>query len=121
MHDAHAVLFVDDEPLSQKYFKASINPFAEVLTASNPVEAREILASRSRDISVVVSDERMPLESGVPFLVGVRRSWPATRRVLTSAYADIDNLQTGQSIRHISEGSDENDIVCFTRSIEITD
>ena len=87
------VLFVDDEPLAQKYFKASISPFAEVLTASNPIEAKEILSERRHGISVVVSDERMPLESGVPFLTDVRRSWPFARRVLTSAYADVDNLQ----------------------------
>jgi two-component system probable response regulator PhcQ len=40
-----------------------------------------------------VSDERMPRESGVSFLSEVRKSWPSTVRVLTSAYANIDNLQ----------------------------
>ncbi len=87
------VLFVDDEPLSQKYFRASVSPFAEVLTASNPVEARQILALRNNEIDVVVSDERMPHETGVPFLSDVRRNWPKARRVLTSAYADVENLQ----------------------------
>lgn len=94
IQEMRAVLFVDDEPLSQKYFKASIGAYAEVLTADNPIEARKILAARKHDIQVVVSDERMPLESGVPFLAEVSRSWPATRRVLTSAYADFDNLQS---------------------------
>ena len=78
------VLYVDDEPLAQKYFKASIGPFAEVLTASNTVEARQILALRSDEIDVVVSDERMPHETGVPFLSDVRRNWPKARRVLWS-------------------------------------
>lgn len=88
-----AVLYVDDEPLSQKYFRSSISPYAEVITASNPIEARRILAVRANSISVVVSDERMPIEAGVPFLADVRRTWPTARRVLTSAYADVDNLQ----------------------------
>jgi two-component system, probable response regulator PhcQ len=90
---APIVLYVDDEPLSQKYFASAIAPFAEVLTASDPIAARKILAERQMDISVVVSDERMPLETGVPFLTDVRKSWPGVRRVLTSAYADLDNLQ----------------------------
>ena len=87
------VLYVDDEPLSQKYFASAISPFAEVLTASDPIAARKILAEHPYEISVVVSDERMPLETGVPFLADVRKTWPGVRRVLTSAYADLDNLQ----------------------------
>jgi two-component system probable response regulator PhcQ len=87
------ILFVDDEPLSQKYFKASVGRYANVLTASGPGAALEILASDGDRISVVVSDERMPRESGVSFLTNVRKSWPSTVRILTSAYADIENLQ----------------------------
>jgi len=87
------ILFVDDEPLSLKYFKASVGRYAKVLTASSPDAAMKILAEEGSDISVVVSDERMPHESGVSFLSDVRKSWPSTVRVLTSAYANIDNLQ----------------------------
>jgi two-component system probable response regulator PhcQ len=91
--DRATILFVDDEPLSQKYFKASVGKYANVLTASGPEAALEILASSGEQISVVVSDERMPHESGVAFLTNVRKSWPSTVRILTSAYANIENLQ----------------------------
>lgn len=87
------VLYVDDEPLSQKYFASAIAPFASVITASNAIEARKILEANPSTISVVVSDERMPIETGVPFLADVRKSWPGVRRVLTSAYADLENLR----------------------------
>lgn len=87
------ILFVDDEPLSLKYFKASVGKYANVRTASSPDAAMEILESEGDEISVVVSDERMPRDSGVSFLSDVRKSWPSTIRVLTSAYANIDNLQ----------------------------
>jgi len=87
------ILFVDDEPLSQKYFKASVGRYANVLTASNPDAALKMLADSGDTISVVVSDERMPHDSGVSFLTNVRKSWPSTVRILTSAYADIENLQ----------------------------
>ncbi len=87
------ILFVDDEPLSLKYFKASVGKYASVKTASSPDAAMEILESDGDEISVVVSDERMPRESGVSFLSDVRKSRPSTVRILTSAYADIDNLQ----------------------------
>ncbi len=87
------ILFVDDEPLSLKYFKATVGKYANVKTASSPDAAMEILASDGNEISVVVSDERMPRDSGVSFLSDVRKSWPSTVRILTSAYANIDNLQ----------------------------
>ncbi|MBS0234725.1 MAG: response regulator [Proteobacteria bacterium] len=87
------ILFVDDELLSLKYFKSTVGKYANVKTASSPAAAMEILQADGDDISVVVSDERMPRESGVSFLSDVRKSWPSTVRVLTSAYADIDNLQ----------------------------
>lgn len=88
--DQKKVLFVDDEALSLKYFKAAIGQYAEVVTAENPATAMAILAAEGHTISVVVSDERMPRESGVVFLSAVRKSWPSTVRILTSAYADID-------------------------------
>lgn len=87
------ILFVDDEPLSLKYFQASVGKYANVRTASSADAAMEILESEGGAISVVVSDERMPRDSGVSFLSDVRKSWPSTVRVLTSAYANIDNLQ----------------------------
>ncbi|WP_045836507.1 response regulator [Hyphomicrobium sp. 99] len=90
---SETILFVDDEPLSLKYFKSSIGKYANVVTASSPEAGLQILATAGNDISVVVSDERMPRDSGVSFLSEVRKSWPSTVRVLTSAYANIDNLQ----------------------------
>ena len=90
---SETILFVDDEPLSLKYFKSSVGKYANVVTASSPEAAMEILAKSGNDISVVVSDERMPRDSGVSFLSEVRKSWPSTIRVLTSAYADTENLQ----------------------------
>jgi two-component system probable response regulator PhcQ len=87
---AGTILFVDDEPLSLKYFKASVGKYANVVTADSPEAALKILETKGDDISVVVSDERMPRDSGVAFLSDVRKSWPSTVRILTSAYANID-------------------------------
>ena len=90
---AGTILFVDDEPLSLKYFKASVGKYANVVTANTPEAALKILEAEGDAISVVVSDERMPRDSGVSFLSNVRKSWPSTVRILTSAYANIDLQQ----------------------------
>ncbi|WP_083567419.1 response regulator [Hyphomicrobium sp. CS1GBMeth3] len=90
---APMVLYVDDEPIALKYFKASIGGMAEIVTAPNPREAYDVLDALGNEITVVVSDERMPVERGVDFLRSVKDRWPSTRRVLTSAFADVENLQ----------------------------
>jgi len=87
---AGTILFVDDEPLSLKYFKASVGRYANVVTADTAEAAMKILEAEGDTISVVVSDERMPRDNGVSFLSNVRKSWPSTVRILTSAYANID-------------------------------
>lgn len=87
---AGTILFVDDEPLSLKYFKASVGKYANVVTADTAEAAMKILEAEGDAISVVVSDERMPRDNGVSFLSNVRKSWPSTVRILTSAYANID-------------------------------
>jgi two-component system probable response regulator PhcQ len=87
---AGTILFVDDEPLSLKYFKASVGRYANVVTANTAEAAMKILEAEGDSISVVVSDERMPRDNGVSFLSNVRKSWPSTVRILTSAYANID-------------------------------
>lgn len=92
-HPGGTILFVDDEPLSLKYFKASVGKYAKVVTANTTEAALKILESEGDAISVVVSDERMPRDSGVSFLSDVRKSWPSTVRILTSAYANIDLQQ----------------------------
>jgi len=92
-HPGGIILFVDDEPLSLKYFKASVSKYAKVVTADTTEAALKILESEGDAISVVVSDERMPRDSGVSFLSDVRKSWPSTVRILTSAYANIDLQQ----------------------------
>jgi two-component system probable response regulator PhcQ len=90
---AGTILFVDDEPLSLKYFKASVGRYANVVTANTAEAAMKILEAEGDAISVVVSDERMPRDNGVSFLSNVRKSWPSTVRILTSAYANIDLQQ----------------------------
>ena len=99
---AGTILFVDDEPLSLKYFKASVGKYANVVTADTPEAALKILEAEGDAISVVVSDERMPRDSGVSFLSNVRKSWPSTVHILTSAYVNID---LEQAINGVAERS----------------
>jgi len=85
------VLCVDDEPMNLELLERSLRRRFEVLAASSPEHALDLLRSRS-DIAVVLSDFRMPGMNGAELLAAASRLRPETRRVLVTGYADADNL-----------------------------
>jgi len=92
------ILLVDDEShvsaaLSRHFPKQAYQVFA----ATSAAEAYDILDRRS--IDVVVSDERMPGESGTVFLSNVRRRFPKTIRIILSGQASLE-----AAVRAINEG-----------------
>jgi two-component system probable response regulator PhcQ len=93
-----SILLVDDEThvtdaLSRHFPKQKY----QVLKAASAAEAYSILDRHS--IDVVVSDERMPGESGSEFLANVRRRFPKTIRIVLSGQASLE-----AAIRAINEG-----------------
>ncbi len=84
------VLFVDDTNLTLEVIKDLFKDSEfQVLTCTDPFEALEII--RSREISVVVSDNIMPGMSGLELLSGLSSLAPDTVKVLMSAYADLSS------------------------------
>ena len=96
-----SVLFVDDEPLARKYFAQSIEPYCEVFVAASAAEALDVMRNRGEEIGLVIADERMPGESGIQFLASIRQRWPNVRRMLTTAYADIEKLAAAINLAEI--------------------
>ncbi len=83
------VLLVDDDPMITALLSAYFpEDRFRVLTAGSADEAYQLLDSHR--IDVVVSDERMPGESGSEFLVAVRRKYPATIRILHTGPGTLD-------------------------------
>jgi len=86
------VLFVDDEAQSQKYFSKAFAHRFTVFSASSAGEALRVLEEHHAEIGVIVTDQRMPESSGVELLKVVRRLYPRTVRILTTAYSELDLL-----------------------------
>ncbi len=85
-----AILLVDDEVKTLKYFLRALGNRYRVFSAASAREALEIM--ERREIGVIVTDQRMPESSGVELLNIVRDRYPQTARVLTTAYSDLDTL-----------------------------
>ncbi|WP_432969534.1 response regulator [Dactylosporangium sp. CA-233914] len=85
------VLCLDDEPYVLDGLKRYLRADYDVLTATQPREALELLGAAGQEpIAVVVSDMRMPHMTGVDVLERARQISPETTRVLLTGDADVN-------------------------------
>ena len=86
----HLVLFVDDEQRTRKYFAKLFGKTFRIVLAEDGVAGLERFREYQDEIGVVVTDQRMPNETGSEFLEKVALLKPGVVRILSTAYADID-------------------------------
>lgn len=100
-----AILYVDDEPKSVKYFSKALQRDFPILSAAGAAAAEAILESDGDRVGVLISDQRMPVRSGVQLLAWTKERYPHIVRVLTTAYADleaaVDAVNRGEIYRYI--------------------
>jgi response regulator RpfG family c-di-GMP phosphodiesterase len=85
MIETHVVLCVDDEPAILAALRRSLrNEPYEVLTTDHPDRALKWVDTR--EISLVISDQRMPGMLGTDLLEEVGQRSPSTVRVILTAY-----------------------------------
>ncbi|HEY5602513.1 MAG TPA: response regulator [Gammaproteobacteria bacterium] len=101
------ILFVDDEirvVRSLKMLFASKSKF-EVYTATSGAEALSMI--KEMPIHVVVSDQRMPVITGVNLLHEIKKISPNTIGMLLTGYADLDaivaSINEGEVYRYITK------------------
>jgi serine/threonine-protein kinase len=84
------VLCVDDEPNIVRSLQWLLQKEFEVFTAGSGHEALALVAQH--DFDVVISDQRMPVMTGVEVLREVRRMSPRTMRILLTGYSDMQAI-----------------------------
>jgi two-component system response regulator PhcR len=87
---ASAILFVDDEAVSRKWFAHVFGDEFTITTASGVDEALAVLAARGHEFAVLVTDYRMPERDGMKLLRAVHREHRHIIRLLATAYAEKD-------------------------------
>ena len=85
-----AILYVDDEEISLKYFAKTFEPQFRILTATNAADGFRLLQEHKDGIGLLMTDQRMPGEQGVQLLQRARELSPRTLRILVTGYADIE-------------------------------
>jgi two-component system, probable response regulator PhcQ len=85
-----AVLYVDDEEKSLKYFARAFADEFRILTAANAQDGFKLLEQHKDEIGLLMSDQRMPGEKGVQLLEKARQLRPRIVRILATAYSDME-------------------------------
>ena len=99
------VLYVDDEVHNLNSFKAGFRRKFNVFTAESAVEGRKILEKEL--IHVIITDQRMPVTTGIEFLESIIPDFPDPIRILLTGYADInaviDAINKGHVYKYIQK------------------
>jgi excisionase family DNA binding protein len=97
-----AILYVDDEETSLKYFSRVFRDQFTILTAHNAAVAYQLLLQHQDKIAVLLADQRMPGENGLDFLRRAYRLHPDAVRILTTAYSDSELINEALTSSWIS-------------------
>lgn len=99
------VLYVDDEVHNLNSFKAGFRRLFNVFVAESAAEGRKIL--ETENIQVIITDQRMPVMTGIEFLESIIPDFPEPIRILLTGYADInavvDAINKGQVYKYIQK------------------
>lgn len=88
-YSKRTILLVDDEVSVTNSLKRMLDTEGyNVLTAISAEQAFELLANNS--ISVVISDHRMPIMTGIEFLRKIKDIHPNVVRILMTGFADLE-------------------------------
>ena len=109
------VLYVDDEPHNLTAFKATFRRDFNIYLAGSAKDARKII--EENDIHVILSDQRMPVTTGIELFESIITSYPEPIRILITGYTDIsaviDAINRGQVYKYLTKPWNEDDIRIF--------
>lgn len=109
------VLYIDDELNNLAAFTATYRRKFEVHTASSAAEGFKIL--ESNEIHVVLSDQRMPVMTGIEFFESMLKRFPDPIRILITGYADINAvigaINRGEVYKYVEKPWDDASLAIF--------
>lgn len=86
----HTILIVDDEINNLQLLKRTFRGKYRILTASNGLEALETLKENLSEISLIVSDHKMPIMEGTKFLEEANVIAPDVIKILLTGFSDVE-------------------------------
>jgi len=88
----HTILAVDDEENNLALLKRTLRNNYNILVASSGKEALEIVKERGFEISLIVSDQKMPFMEGTEFFKEISAKYPDIVKILLTGHSNLDIL-----------------------------
>ena len=105
MNTNNHILYVDDELDNLTAFTAVMRRHYTITTASSGEEALALL--KTKEFSLVISDQRMPKMTGVELFEQVKNLYPDIIRIILTGYSEvkaiIDSINMGQVYYYITK------------------
>jgi two-component system probable response regulator PhcQ len=102
-----AILYVDDEEKSLKYFARAFSEQFRIFTATNAQDGLKLLEEHKDEIGLLMTDQRMPGEKGIWLLERARQLRPQIVRILATAYSDMEAaiaaVNTGAIYKYVTK------------------
>ena len=122
--DRHLILLVDDEKPILETLALTLLEEGRILTARGGTQALEVL--EREDVSLILTDQRMPEMSGVELLERAREIRPDAIRILRTGYADVealsDAINRGEVYRYLHKPWEPNELrLTIRRALEAYD
>ena len=116
------VLYIDDEIHNLNSFKAAFRRDFNIFVAQSARDGRKILDQN--EIAVIVTDQRMPVMTGIEFLESIIPVYPDTIRILLTGFSDVnavmDAINRGQVYKYlVKPWADEELKMYIQNAIEI--
>ncbi len=99
MSKTGTILVVEDDLGNLAVLEEFLADHFPVMTATNGVEALQILEHREFDI--IIADQKMPQMTGVELFKHCMKRWPETIRIILSAYTDRNTMMQAINEGHV--------------------
>lgn len=90
MQSRPCVVFIDDDAANRQAFRSAFRDAMDIHTAGSAEELWALLDTRQ--VHVVIADQRMPNLRGSELLAQVKERYPHVRRMIMTGYADLDAI-----------------------------
>jgi diguanylate cyclase (GGDEF)-like protein len=97
--NACSVLIVDDEPYILPILAGLISREFVATTANSADEAQKVF--ERRPIDIILTDQRMPRQTGIQLLEWARQNYPQTVRLLMTGFAELEDAVEAINKGHV--------------------
>lgn len=88
----HTILAIDDEQNNLSLLNRTLRNNYNILLASSGQEALHIMEEHGPEISLIVSDQKMPIMEGTDFFKQIYEKYPDIVKILVTGHSNIDIL-----------------------------